>query len=324
VNWLELAPQLVLYGFAFTLLFIVALYIVQCKRPATNEPVIGKYTFLCWNSRAKISGLTSLAQQYVSPMLLETVRNSVKGRVVNLSKEAEHLLHDLDLGNCYAYGVRSGFKKILVLSKVDIQNPSYSRSLEEKEFHLSPYGWRSHRLISSSNDVLVNCNGRWDQVLVIKPQNFQENTVSKQEWASMQNAATFITELKAACDVLRAEQAYKMERDIVWERHRETVGLVAQLRDRLMLAERDKALRGPVPLRETPPTRLLPKLKLWQWLSLAAAFYLGYQYAVPYLRPYYPMIEQWHAGLLASTALFAGYVLYYRFLKDRLRRYVKT
>jgi hypothetical protein len=61
----------------------------------------------------------------------------------------------------------------------------------------------------------------------------------------------------------------------------------------------------------------LPRLSTWQWISLAVAFYLGYQYGVPYLKPHYPTIVPWQAGLVFAILLYAAYFLYYKWWKER-------
>ena len=68
MSWLQLLPQLVLYGFTAVLAMIFALYILVRVRPATDEAVIGYYTFHLLNSGRKVKGLTSLAQKQISPL----------------------------------------------------------------------------------------------------------------------------------------------------------------------------------------------------------------------------------------------------------------
>ena len=307
MSWLQLLPQLVLYGFTSMLALVFALYILVRVRPATDEAVIGYYNFHLLNSGRKVKGLTSLAQRQISPIYTAILKEAVKEGILEASNPDGHLSDHLD--GLYAYGVRAGLSKVLVLSKRDLQSPEYSQS--EPGVKLSLHGWITVRHVYGYEVELDKPAKGWSRVVVLEPLNIQERKVEASSWEAMKAVGELAANLKAAATVLEKELRWRRIQRVYERRYGEAVDRLAVEVDRRLKAELEEAERGVAPRPEEIPS-LLPRLSWWQWLTVAFAFYLGYQYGVPYLRPHYPNIQPLQAGFVFALLLYAAYFIYYK------------
>ena len=307
LNILQLLPQLIIYVFVALLGFITVSYVLSTLRPATDEAIVGHYTFHMLNSGEHLSGLLSLAQKTISPHHMAIIKQAVEAGLIktNLKKED---LKKIKLNPLYAYGLRCGTKRILILSKRDIQAPEYSQT--ERSVYLSLHGAISYRHVYAWEVDVKPLKG-WSRVYVIEPLNIQKREFDLERWEAMREIGQLVAVLQPAAEVLAEEMASRRKVKILEDLLSEAEDIVAEEVDRRIRAEMEESREGVIEKPKEEEGMKLPfRFRWWQWLSLPVAYLIGSEVGFQYLVQYYPQITQMQSGLVFAIALFLIYLIY--------------
>lgn len=301
LNILQLLPQLIIYVFVALLGFIIVSYVLSTLRPATDEAIVGHYTFHMLNSGEHLSGLLSLAQKAISPHHLAVVKQVAEAGLIKANPDK------VKLNPLYAYGLRSGTKRILILSRKDIQAPEYSQT--ERSVYLSLHGAISYRHVYAY-EVAVEPPKGWSRVYVIEPLNIQRREFDLEKWTAMREIGQLAAVLQPAAEVLEKELAWMREKQVMEERLREALNRISEEVDRRTAAEIEEALKSVTEKPREEGMKLPFRFRWWQWLSLPVAYLIGSEVGFQYLVQYYPQITQMQSGLIFAVALFLIYLIY--------------
>ena len=301
LNILQLLPQLIIYIFVAALGFIIVSYTLSTLRPATDEAIVGHFTFHMLNSGEHVSGLLSLAQKAVSPHHIAIIKQAVEEGLIKANPDK------VKLNPLYAYGLRCGTKRILILSRKDIQAPEYSQT--ERSVYLSLHGAISYRHVYAY-EVDVKPPKGWSRVYVIEPLNIQRREFDLEKWTAMREIGRLAAVLQPAAEVLEKEMAWMREKQVIEERLREALNRISEEVDRRTAAEIEEALKSVTEKPREEGVKLPFRFKWWQWLSLPIAYIVGSEYGFQYLVQYYPQITQMQSGLIFAIALFLIYLIY--------------
>jgi hypothetical protein len=309
---LQVLPELIIYGFiGFPILFaaFLILYYLNRVRPVTDEAVLGNYEFHLIGSGEEIKGLVTLASRHVNESLLNSIRRAAEEGIIEKGNPG---WDNISLEDLHAYGVRVGFKRILIVTKgKEIESERYSES--EKGLKLTSYGFGTNRKVYAL-PILAGKSKFWHKIYVIEPLELSTLKIKSSDWECMKAAGELAAVLRPAAEVLEKEMTWSKLKKVMEKRFKQALEVLAEEVDKRQLAELEEALRQiekEAEKSEFPIT--LPELN-WKRIGIiGGAGAIGYLKGVEWLQPYVQYaLEPWHTAVLFAALALIGIYLWER------------
>jgi len=305
---LEQLPTLIMYLVAGTLVFIIVAYVLAAKRPATRGPVIGHYTFHMWGADT-IEGLTSLETDLKSQETLLLIYWLAKHRNLPFSEEELDQFRREVWGKIHLYGVRKGFKKVLIATTSNIRDPAFAESPpSERRKFVFPYGWLDKIHVYGPCQTMIQVPG-W-KVYMMAPLDLENRTYDTGLLESAKKLTKLLAALLVALPSLKEYRA-AIEEEKKWqEKFGEQVKETSRVTHELSIALRALS-QTPLERAESPRIRESPTISErikaafnWPQIIIAVLAFIGGYSAAP---THFPNIDPLIAG--ATFALVAYGIL---------------
>jgi len=262
-------------------LFFLASYVLTRTRPPTDEPVIGKWSFILKGTGGTVEGITTTARGVANAVVISRLKS-----LVNLT----NVVKDLHL-----YAVRDGKDRVLIVSDVNIEGNKYSEK-EDRNRWIFPFGPTALRRIigytgtdvskDTNPEYFNQHNPEWDRCIVIFPDDIESGKPRDPELPEQcRNLAEALMLLKeVSLDV--AGMAARDEKLKIQARALRRLGEnVSEEMNRRLLAEEEAygtAFERPGENfeRRSP----LPRMSKGRLVTLALAAAAGYWYLPQYTR----------------------------------------
>jgi len=289
-------------------LFFLASIVLSRTRPPTDEPVIGKWSFILKGTGGTVEGITT------------TARGAADSTVISRLKEfgaLDDVVKDLHL-----YAVRDGRDRVLIVSDVGIEGNEYSEK-EGRNRWVFPFGPTAYRRIigygvdvskETSPEFFRQHEPAWDRCVVIWPDNIE---IGKPRDPKLPEQARNLAETLMLLKEVSLDVAGIKARDEklgIQDRALKRLGdQVLEELDRRILAQEDAyassefAQPGEVPERRSP----LPRMSRGRFVTICLSAAAGYWYLPQYTR-FLPN----SSALLGAGAMWAFWLVWDNWLTE--------
>jgi len=304
----RLVPLLLTVVLIVVFLFFLTSIILGRTRPPTDEPVIGKWSFILKGTGETVEGITTTARGAADSAALSRLKEIVD--LANVVKEL-HL-----------YAVRDGRDRVLVVSDVGIEGNEYSEK-EGRNRWVFPFGPTAYRRIigyavdvskDTAPDFFSQHNPEWDRCIVIFPDDIESGKPRDPELPEKaRDIAESLMLLKEVSLDVAGMKARDEQLRIQDKALRRLGEQVTEELDRRILAEEDSysssqfAQPGEAPERRSP----LPRMTKGRIVTIGLAAATGYWYLPQYTR-FLPN----SSALLGAAAMWAFWLVWDKWLSE--------
>ena len=304
----RLVPLLLTVVLIVVFLFFLTSIILGRTRPPTDEPVIGKWSFILKGTGETVEGITTTARGAADSAALSRLKEIVD--LANVVKEL-HL-----------YAVRDGRDRVLVVSDVGIEGNEYSEK-EGRNRWVFPFGPTAYRRIigyavdvskDTAPDFFSQHNPEWDRCIVIFPDDIESGKPRDPELPEKaRDIAESLMLLKEVSLDVAGMKARDEQLRIQDKALRRLGEQVTEELDRRILAEEDSysssqfAQPGEAPERRSP----LPRMTKGRIVTIGLAAATGYWYLPQHTR-FLPN----SSALLGAAAMWAFWLVWDKWLSE--------
>ena len=293
-------------------LFFMSSIVLTRTRPPTDEPVIGRWSFILKGTGGTVEGITT------------TARGVADEAVMSRLKEFVALDDVTDVVNgLHLYAVRDGRDRVLVVSDVGIEGNEYSEK-EGRNRWVFPFGPTAYRRIigyagvdvskDTAPEFFSQHSPEWDRCIVIFPDDIENgkprNPKLPERARNMAEALMLLKEVSLDVAGMRARDEKMGIQDKALRRLGEQV---AEEVDRRLLAEEESYATsqftqpGEAPGRRSP----LPQMTKGRLVTIGLAAATGYWYLPQYTR-FLPN----SSALLGAAAMWAFWLFWDKWLSE--------
>ncbi len=310
MNYLELfrlVPLILTVVLLAVFLFFMASIVLTRTRPPTDEPVIGKWSFILKGTGGTVEGITT------------TARGAANATVISRLKEFDALNDVKD--HLHLYAVRDGRDRVLIVSDVGIEGNEYSEK-EGRNRWVFPFGPTAYRrIIGYAVDVSKETDPEffnqhkpeWDRCVVIWPDNIETGKPRDPKLPEQtRNLAEMLMLLKeVSLDV--AGITSRDEKLKIQDRALRRLGEnVSEEMNRRLLAEEEAYGTAFEQPGEAPERRSsLPRITKGRFVTICLAAAAGYWYLPQYTR-FLPN----SSAILGAAAMWAFWLVWEKWLSE--------
>jgi len=306
----RLIPLILTVILLVVFLFFMASYVLRRTRPPTDEPVIGKWSFILKGTGGTVEGITTTARGVADAAVLSRLKELALGAVADVVK-------DLHL-----YAVRDGRDRVLIVSDVGIEGNDYNEE-EDRNRWVFPFGPMAYRRIigyavdvskDTEPDFFSQHNPEWDRCIVIFPDNIETGKPRDPELPEKaRNLAETLMLLKEVSLDVASMKAMAEKLGIQDRALRRLGDQVLEELDRRILAQEDSysssefAQPGEPPERRSP----LPRITKGRLVTIFLAAAVGYWYL-----PQYSRLLPNSAAIVGAGAMWAFWLVWDNWLSE--------
>ena len=310
MNYLELfrlIPLILTVILLAVFLFFIASIVLTRTRPPTDEPVIGRWSFILKGSGGTVEGITTTARGAADAAVLSRLKEFVA---------LAEVVKDLHL-----YAVRDGRDRVLIVSDVGIEGNEYSEK-EGRNRWVFPFGPTAYRRIIGyavdvSNDTAPEFfsqhSPEWDRCVVIWPDNIEtgkpRNLELPEKARNLGESLMLLKEVSLDVAGMNARDEKLGIQDRALRRLGENV---SEEMNRRLLAEEESYSTafeqpGEAPERRSP----LPRMTRGRLATIGLAAAAGYWYLPQHTR-FLPN----SSALLGAAAMWAFWLFWDKWLSE--------
>jgi len=270
-------------------LFFMASIVLTRTRPPTDEPVIGKWSFILKGSGGTVEGITTTARGAADSIVISRLKELGETDQGHGEGGLADVVKDLHL-----YAVRDGRDRVLIVSDVGIEGNAFSEK-EGRNRWVFPFGPTAYRRIigyavdvskDTAPEFFSQHKPEWDRCVVIWPDNIETGKPRAPELPEKARdlAETLILLKEVSLDV--AGITARDEKLKIQDRALRRLGdNVSEEMNRRLLAEEEAygtafEQPGEAPERRSP----LPRMSKGRLVTMALAAAAGYWYLPQYTR----------------------------------------
>ena len=310
MNYLELfrlIPLILTVILLAVFLFFISSIVLTRTRPPTDEPVIGRWSFILKGSGGTVEGITTTARGAADAAVLSRLKEFVA---------LAEVVKDLHL-----YAVRDGRDRVLIVSDVGIEGNEYSEK-EGRNRWVFPFGPTAYRRIIGyavdvSNDTAPEFfsqhSPEWDRCVVIWPDNIEtgkpRNLELPEKARNLGESLMLLKEVSLDVAGMNARDEKLGIQDRALRRLGENV---SEEMNRRLLAEEESYSTafeqpGEAPERRSP----LPQMTRGRLATIGLAAAAGYWYLPQHTR-FLPN----SSALLGAAAMWAFWLFWDKWLSE--------
>ena len=280
-------------------LFFLSSFVLSRTRPPTDEPVIGRWSFILKGTGGLVEGITTTARGAADATVINRLKELTKPEDSDDDDEANEKLDTTPLSNIvnklHLYAVRDGRDRVLIVSDVPIEGNEYSEK-EGRNRWVFPFGPTAHRRIIGYSGVDVSKDTEpeffrqhkpeWDRCIVIFPDNIE---TGKPRDKKLPEEARTLAETLMLLKEISLDVAGMTSRDekikILDRALRRFGDNISEEMNRRLLAEEEayKNPFNPKPIEDVRSSPL-PQMSKGRLVTLALAAAAGYWYLPQYTR----------------------------------------
>jgi len=280
---------------------LVLLWFLSRTKTVTTEARLGQFEIIILPSGDRITGLTSLARGMVKEEYLQTLAQTE--RITDQQAKDMNAAFE----KLFFYGIRSGRRRILVVSNQNIESPAYSIPLEQV-FEL-PFGYVTRRLVVGDGVSAELPRAGW-RVYTINPRNVQVEDLVGERYKNMVNIADAAGCVRDAAIRIQKEIPYREIAAAREHQLEEANANLAKMSHKLGLTQMALANK---PLLETPSipipeSKVSAKTMSWDRIVVPIIAFFISQYAVPFIKPDILDPTPYSIGIAALLFLFYPWI----------------
>jgi len=309
----RLIPLILTVVLLAVFLFFMASIVLTRTRPPTDEPVIGKWSFILKGSGGTVEGITTTARGAADSIVISRLKELDQGH-------GEGGLAD-GVKDLHLYAVRDGRDRVLIVSDVGIEGNEYSEK-EGRNRWVFPFGPTAYRRIigyavdiskDTDPEFFSQHNPEWDRCVVIWPDNIENGKPRALELPEKARdlAETLMLLKEVSLDV--AGITSRDEKLKIQDRALRRLGeTVSEEMNRRLLAEEEAYGTAFEQPGEAPERRSsLPRITKGRFVTICLAAAAGYWYL-----PQYSRLLPNSAMIVGAAAMWAFWLAWEKWLSE--------
>jgi len=309
-------------------LFFLSSFVLSRTRPPTDEPVIGRWSFILKGTGGLVEGITTTARGAADATVINRLKELTKPEDSDDddSEEENEKLDTTPLSNIvnklHLYAVRDGRDRVLIVSDVPIEGNEYSEK-EGRNRWVFPFGPTAHRRIIGYAGVDVSKDTEpeffkqhkpeWDRCVVIFPDDIENgkprNLELPEKARDMAESLMLLKEVSLDVASINA-MAEKLE---IQDRALRRLGEnVSEEMNRRLLAEEESYRTAFEQPGEAPERRSsLPRMTKGRFVTIGLAAATGYWYL-----PQHTRLLPNSSAILGAAAMWAFWLFWDKWLSE--------